>query len=323
MRPYFSAAALLLTVVAQAQIMKTAWTVTAHTGAVNAIAFSPDGRLIATGGEDGLVRLWRTADGAMVATMSPHGGAVNTVTFSSDGTMLLSGGEDRAVINHDVTTGSTLYQTGDGGLVKSLAFRPDGTSFFAGLGDSVNEVVEFQTSDGSPTAVLNDHFGTVWSVDCSQDGTSIASCSADGRALVYKSDLSFRFETGGHDGDVVGVKFSPDSSLVASLGGFDAILQLNRVADGARLVTCNYGNHFMHGLGFSADSRLLAVSGANWQGNGLLKVFRASDGSQVYQFTSGLGSNVPCVAFSPIASILAAGTSDGRLLMIRIPQSQG
>ena len=68
-----------------------------HTGAVNSIAFSPDGGVLASGGVDMTVRLWDVEKGELIQTFTGHIDAVSSVTFSPDGSMFASGGEDGAV----------------------------------------------------------------------------------------------------------------------------------------------------------------------------------------------------------------------------------
>jgi WD40 repeat protein len=68
-----------------------------HTGATVTFAFAPDGRLLATGGKDGDVRLWRVADGASVAVYRGHRGEVGALAFTPEGDTLFSGGDDRSV----------------------------------------------------------------------------------------------------------------------------------------------------------------------------------------------------------------------------------
>src|SRR5262249_52880773 len=134
---------------ASAQSLKPAWSRPAHQGEVRCLAYSPDGSLIATGGTDGQVRLWRSGDGTLVRSDPGHFDVVNTVAFSPDGTFLYSGSEDRLVYKTNVATGYKLYETGHGGFVKSVALRPDGQFFSAGLGYSTDEKDLFRASDGA------------------------------------------------------------------------------------------------------------------------------------------------------------------------------
>ena len=80
-------------------------TLEGHSGAIYAVAFSSDGKLVASGSDDGTVKLWDTATGALQWTLEDHSGLVNAVAFSSDGKLVASGSHDGTVKLWDAATG--------------------------------------------------------------------------------------------------------------------------------------------------------------------------------------------------------------------------
>src|SRR5262249_4696691 len=107
-----------------------------HKGAVCCAAFSPDGKVLATGSFDGTVRGWDVATGRELFTLSGHGAGVRSVVFSADGKTLYSGSEDRTVKAWDVKASketATLFKSGL--QVYCLARSPDGKRLAVGLGD--------------------------------------------------------------------------------------------------------------------------------------------------------------------------------------------
>ena len=155
-----------------------------HSVGVEAVAFAPDGTLIASGNVDNLVRLWQTQTGKVWRTLTGHSSGVTSVAFSPDSTLLASGSWDGTVRLWQVQTGATLRTlTGHDNLVSSVAFSPDGTFVASGSGDNTVRLWQVQTGEALRTLTAHNSgidaiaFSAGWEDDrqrqLGQDGTVV------------------------------------------------------------------------------------------------------------------------------------------------------
>jgi WD40 repeat protein len=165
-----------------------------HMEAVNSVAFSPDGKTLASGAGSGLlwsndntVRLWRVSDGKLLNTLEGHTNWVRSVAFSPDGKTLASGSDDNTVRLWRVSDGK-LRRTLEGleghtNNVMSVAFSPDGKTLASGSVD--NTVRLWRVSDRKLRRTLEGHTDWVNSVAFSPDGTRLASGSDDNTVRLW------------------------------------------------------------------------------------------------------------------------------------------
>ncbi|MFN8376131.1 MAG: hypothetical protein U0694_25065 [Anaerolineae bacterium] len=132
------------------------------TGPLDAVAFSPDGSLIASGGRDNLVRLWDAATGINLAQMPGHSNWVTRVAFSPDGTRLLSGSNDTTVRLWDVANRALLQTfTQHTAPVTGVAFNPD--SLLLASGD-LDGTIWIADAAGTRWAHSANYSGAVWGI---------------------------------------------------------------------------------------------------------------------------------------------------------------
>ena len=223
------------------------------------VAFSPDGRLLATTSYEEMA-LWDPATGHCLRTLTGHTSVVYGVAFSPDGRLLATVGYDQTARVWDPVTGHCLRTlTGHTSVVYGVAFSPDGRLLATASYDQTARV--WDPATGHCQRILTGHTNRVLGVAFSPDGRLLATASEDGTARVWDPATGHcqRILTG-HTGTVLGVAFSPDGRLLAT-AGYDQTARVWDPATGHCQRTLTGHTRVVYGVAFSPDGRLLATAG--------------------------------------------------------------
>ena len=275
-----------------------------HTGSVNALAFSPDGRTFASGSRDSTICLWGIITNRLLSILRGHTASVDTLAFSPDGSILASGSrvwQDKVRL-WDVNNGREhTIPLGYWSSASTLTFSPNGKRLAIGEGNGGIHLYNAYTG-----AALSTYFGThtsaVNALSYSPNGKTLASGSADSTIWLCDAETGQRYKTlTKHNSSVTSLAFSPDGKILAS-ASWDGTLRLWDASVGRELGTLTGHKGWINALAYSRDGRTL-VSGGN---DGTLRLWSATTGHELFTVTGHTSEAIGPMEFSPDGKTLAS-----------------
>ncbi|MCY3022114.1 MAG: protein kinase, partial [Planctomycetota bacterium] len=279
-------------------------TLKGHAAVVSSVAFSPDGKRVATGSGDRTARVWDSETGRELLTLKGHDHFVMSVAFSPDGKRLATGSMDCTAKVWEAETGRELVTLrGHTSHVLPVAFSPDGKRVATGSVDYTAKVWEAET--GREMLAFKGHPSTVSSVVFSPDGKRLATGSCDKTAKVWGAETGRELLTlRGHTGVLCSVAFSPDGKRLAT-GSCDKTAKVWDAEMGSELLTLKGHTQAVSSVAISPDGKRLATGSEDKTA----KVWDSETGRALLTL-KGHVESLQSVAFSPEGKRLATGSGD-------------
>ena len=280
---------------------------------ISSLAFSLDGKILASASSDKTIKLWDVKNRSLLTTLTGHEGNINHLDFSPNGKILASASLDKTIKLWDVKNRSLLTTlTGHESSISSITFRPDGDILTSVSSGKIIKL--WDVEKGSLLATITEHENSLrYPTILSPNGKILASASSEDKIIklwdIEKGSLLATLT--GHGDRINSITFRPDGRILASTS-LDKTIKLWDMEKGSLLATHEIPFYF--DITFSPDGKILAGKMFDTNFRNIIKLWDVERGSLLATLT-GHKTPVRSIAFSPNGRILASasGGSSGGL----------
>jgi WD40 repeat protein len=278
---------------------------------MSGLAFSPDGRRLASSDPEHRVKVWDTIRGDLLLTMTGHSDQIYAIAFSPDGRLLATGSRDTTIKLWDAATGGLVRTLEPHGMwIRSVAFSPDGTRLVSGSGGALftphrhGEIILWDVADGREIRRFPGPHDRIYGVAYRPDGQQIASVNCESSVKLWDPETgALERRLVGHTYYIECLAYRPDGRMLAT-GSRDQSAILWDVATGTVLQTLRGHDSAVTNLAFSPDGTTLITADSA----AAIKVWDVARGGEITRLRSS--ARVVNVQFSPDGRFLATAGED-------------
>jgi WD40 repeat protein len=291
-----------------------------HAGPASCLTFSPDGKILATAGDGGVIYFWDATNGQKLRHLEGHLDAVKALAWAPDGKTLASGGADRTVRLWDIQKGQeVLRYPRPRAPVTSVAFSPDGKRLASGGGGADTTLHIWEAATGKDVVTFDEHYGWLGGIALLEGGKTVLTSATDEvlRLWDVHSGINIGQLTVPHTRAKC-IAVTPDGKLLAA-GAGAGIIRLLAMPKGT-LVKQLQGNNKtgIYSVGISADAKWLASSG----GDNRTWIWNVAEGRAVHELKHEDDEKMFSFAFSPDGKVLCSGGGQGSLRLWDVATGQ-
>jgi WD40 repeat protein len=274
-----------------------------HARTVRVVAFHADSKILASAGEDNIVKIWNSYTGECLNTFLGHSAPIRSISFHPSGQLMATCSEDCTVRFWNLATGESLEVMPQGVPVRSVSFSPDGETL--AIPTQNYEINLFSLNQRSSVLTLHGHKNWIKEVTYNSDGTLLATAAKDYSVKIWDAQTGECLKTlVGHKAELHSLTFSKSGRNLASSDSAGVIRVWDLHQSNCKIYTSAHNNGIQC-VRFSAEENVLISGSQDYS----IKIWNTLT-NEAITVTQGYGNWIKSIAFSPDGKSIVSGGQD-------------